>query len=60
MRVMQGHAAANMVPVIVTNRVGMAGEEYTLSFMVLHSLQAQWVNFYKPHPEMRKPFAAVI
>ena len=33
MRVMQGHAAANMVPVIAANRVGVeTGEEYTLSF----------------------------
>ena len=33
MRVMQGHAAANMVPVIAANRVGAeTGEEYTLSF----------------------------
>ena len=33
MRVMQGHAAANMVPVIAANRVGLeTGEEYTLSF----------------------------
>ena len=33
MRVMQGHAAANIVPVIAANRVGVeTGEEYTLSF----------------------------
>ena len=33
MRVMQGHAAANMVPVIAANRVGEeTGAEYTLSF----------------------------
>jgi N-carbamoylputrescine amidase len=33
MRVMQGHAAANMVPVIAANRVGLeTGEEYTLTF----------------------------
>ena len=33
MRVMQGHAAANMVPVIAANRVGVeTGEECTLSF----------------------------
>ena len=33
MRVMQGHAAANMVPVVAANRVGVeSGEEYTLSF----------------------------
>ena len=33
MQVMQGHAAANMVPVIAANRVGVeTGEEYTLSF----------------------------
>lgn len=33
MRVMQGHAATNMVPVIAANRVGVeTGEECTLSF----------------------------